>query len=56
MSSEYSIFVTFKYNPDYVNLIKSMSKRAWNNDTKEWEIAWDCYSQLIGTLNQYNIP
>ena len=56
MSSDYSIFVTFKYNLDYVNLIKSMSKRAWNNDTKEWEVSWDCYSQLIGTLNQYNIP
>ena len=56
MSSDYSIFVNFKYNPDYVNLIKSMAKRAWNNDTKEWEVSWDCYSQLIGTLNQYNIP
>lgn len=55
-SSDYSIFVSFNYNPQYVNLMKSMSKRSWNDKTKEWEISWDCYSQLIGTLNQYNIP
>lgn len=56
LASNYSIFVTFEYNPYYVNLIKSMSNRAWNSETKEWEVGWDCYTQLIGTLNQNNIP
>lgn len=56
LNCEYSIFVTFTYNPNYVNLMKSIKNRAWNNESKEWEIGWDCYSQLIGTLNQYGIP
>jgi len=56
LNCEYSIFVSFKYNPNYVELIKSMKNRSWNNATKEWEVGWDCYSQLISTLNQYNIP
>ena len=55
LSTDYSIFVTFNYNPNYVNLIKSMNNRAWNNANKEWEVGWDCYSQLIGTLNNNNI-
>ena len=35
LSTDYSIFVTFNYNPNYVNLIKSMNNRAWNNANKE---------------------
>lgn len=56
LSTDYSIFVTFKYNDTYLQIMKSIPNRAWNNKTKEWEIGWDCYSQLIGTLNTYNIP
>lgn len=56
LNCDYSIFITFKYNPSYVELVKSMPKRVWNGDNKEWEVAYECYSQLIGTLNAYNIP
>lgn len=53
--SVYSIFVTFSYNAYYVNLMKSMPKRYYNATTKEWEIPYSCYENLIGTLNAYNI-
>lgn len=56
LNSDYSIFVSFIYKPQYVQLMKTMPKRAWNDKTKEWEISWDCYSNLIGTLNTNNIP
>lgn len=56
LSEDYSIFVTFKYKPQYVDLMKSMPIRAWNANTKEWEIGYSCYSQLIGTLNANEIP
>ena len=56
LNSVYSIFVTFPYNPNYVELMKTMKNRSFDNDTKIWEIGWDCYTQLIGTLNNYRIP
>lgn len=56
IASVYSIFVTFQYNPVYVEIVKSMPKRYYNANSKEWEISYDCYSKLIGTLNQNNIP
>lgn len=56
LNTDYSIFISFKYNPHYVELIKSLSNRCWNGTTKEWEVGYDCYSQLIGTLNAYNVP
>lgn len=56
LNSVYSIFVTFPYNQYYVDLMKNMKNRSFDNVTKVWEIGWDCYSQLIGTLNAYGIP
>ena len=56
VNSKYSIFVKFKYNPSYVEIVKSMKMRAYNANTKEWEIAWEEYTPFISTLNQYNIP
>ena len=55
-NDDYSIFVSFNYNPNYVTLIKSLPNRYWNNDKKEWEIPYSNYSQLIGILNSNNIP
>ena len=54
--TDYSIFVSFPYNIDYLNIVKSMRSRYWNNSTKEWEIGWDCYTEFINTLNVNNIP
>lgn len=56
LNTQYSIFVSFTYNPSYVQLMKSLKNRSWNNQTKEWEVGWDCYSQLISTLNNNQIP
>ena len=56
LNCKYSIFATFQYNPNYVNIMKSMTNRCWNADTKEWEIDYACYTPLIKTLNENNIP
>lgn len=56
LPDDYSIFVTFQYNPNYVQIIKSLPKRAWNDVAKHWEVSYDCYNQLISTLNNYGIP
>ena len=53
---DYSIYVTFNYNPNYVELIKELSRRYWDKDKKEWEVPYDDYSDLILLLNVNNIP
>lgn len=56
LNCNYSIFITFAYNPNYVTLIKTLKTRAWNNDKKWWEIPYSDYTPLISMLNQYQIP
>ena len=52
----YSIFITFNYNPNYVTLMKTFKQRAWDNERKEWEIGQDSYNDLMNTINAYGIP
>lgn len=56
INSDYSIFITFPYNPNYLELIKSLRIRAWNNNTKEWEVPYSLYSDLITMLNNNGVP
>ena len=53
--SEYSCFVTFNYNPDIVNAIKSLPYRMYNPDTKTWEVPYDNYTELREKLSAYPI-
>jgi len=54
-NSNYSIYITFNYNPNYVALLKTLKIRIWNNDKKWWEIPYEEYTPLISMLNQYGI-
>lgn len=56
VASIYSIFVTFNFNSFYVQLIKSMNKRSYDDVTHTWEVSYDEYTNLITTLNNHNIP
>lgn len=56
LNCKYSIYASFKYNPDYVNIIKSLSNRIFDANTKQWEIDYEkCYSELISLINTNNI-
>lgn len=37
-NGEYSLFVSFPYNTDLINTIRSFPNRYWNKTEKEWEI------------------
>lgn len=57
LQCKYSIFASFNYNPVYVSIIKSLSKRLFDPETKQWEIAYEeCYTPLISILEQNKIP
>ena len=53
--SEYSCFVTFNYNQDIVNAIKSLPYRMYNPDNKTWEVPYDNYTELREKLSAYPI-
>ena len=36
-SEDYSLFVSFPYDREIINTIRSFPSRFWNPDTKEWE-------------------
>lgn len=56
LNCKYSIFIKFKYNPTYVQIIKTLKRRVYNPNSKEWEVDYDDYTPLISTLNQYGVP
>ena len=47
---EYSAFVSFPYNATIIDEIRSYKDRAWNKDTKEWEISLKEVGDLIYTF------
>ena len=38
-NGDYSAYVSFPYNEEVLNVIRSMPSRYWDNKAKEWEIA-----------------
>ena len=41
MSDDYSAYISFPFNQDIIDVIKSMKKRSWIKGSKEWEIPID---------------
>lgn len=56
LNCKYSIFVSFQYNPTYINIIKQLSSRSWDNNSKEWEIGQDSYDDFMNKVKLYGIP
>lgn len=53
MSSEQSIYITFKYNAKIVDVIRLISERYWDSKNKVWELPYDALSELQSILKDY---
>lgn len=53
-NGEWSLFVTFPYRDDIVNVIRSLPSRFWDKDNKCWEIPFKNLSNLITELPDYD--
>lgn len=50
-----SAFVSFAYNTDLLDIVRSMSSRQWHKDDKVWEVPDFCYDALIKALKDYDV-
>lgn len=54
-NSEYSAFISFDYNANIVNAIKTMPFRYYNTTDKTWEVPSNNLQELIDKLGDFDI-
>ena len=54
-NEEYSIYFSFPYSAEVVDIIREQLIRFWNKDTKEWELPLSCLETLVDKLHNYEI-
>lgn len=50
-TEEYSVYLTFRYNKEWIDAVKALPIRFWNGDTKSWEILYSELADLQNTLS-----
>lgn len=53
--AEHSLYISFRYNPIYVNKIKSLPNRWYNPISKEWEVPAEDLQLLLTKFNSTEI-
>lgn len=54
-NEEYAVFVSFPYNADIVDIIRTQLTKSWNKDTKEWEIPLSGIDELVKDLSDFKM-
>lgn len=54
-NGDYSLFVSFDYNTDILDIVKSFPTRIYNKDDKTWEIPFNQLGNLVNKLSAYDI-
>ena len=54
-NGEYSLYISFPYNQNIVNIMREQTIRYWHPDTKEWEIPAKSFEKLKEDLKDYDI-
>lgn len=54
-NGEYSLFVSFEYNTDIVDIVKSFPIRVYNPKSKTWELPFNKLGELVNKLSDYDI-
>lgn len=56
VNGDWSLFVTFPYNPKVVDVIREeCSSRAWDKDKKMWELPFKSLPILVDSLQDFDI-
>lgn len=54
-NGDYSLFVSFEYNSDVLDIVKSFSTRFYNSTNKTWELPFNKLGELVNKLSGYDI-
>lgn len=54
-NGDWALFISFPYNNEIVNVIRSLPSRYWDKDTKEWEVPFNKLNSIMADLNQFQI-
>lgn len=54
-NGEYSLFVTFNYNPVIVDIMREQQVRYWNSTLKCWELPLKALDKLKKALSRYDV-
>ena len=54
-NGDFSLFASFNYNTQIVEMIRALPSRYWNTETKEWEIQLKKLPELIEMFHDYDI-
>lgn len=49
-NGEYSLFISFEFNMEIVNIIKNFPSRYWDNNTKEWELPLNKLGEFVAMI------
>lgn len=52
---EYSLFISFPYNMEIVNILRELPTRYWHKDDKEWEVPETSMKSLLSDLHNYEV-
>ena len=54
-NGEYSLFISFPYDQNIVNIIRNQIIRYWHPDEKQWEIPLKNLNSLKNELKDYDL-
>lgn len=54
-NGDQSMFLSFRYNEEILNIVRSYPTRYWHADTKEWEVPAKFYEDLTKKLANFSV-
>lgn len=54
-NTDYSLFLSFEYNTDIVNIVRSFPTRYWHSSIKQWEVPFNKLDKVVTALSSYPI-
>ena len=54
-NGDYSLFVSFEYNEDILDIVKQFPSRFYNRDDKTWELPFNQLGNVVNRLSKYDI-
>lgn len=55
VNSDYSLFLSFRYDPNLLEQMRSLNTRYWHPDLKCWEVPYDYLPKMVAIFKDHNI-